>query len=121
MVGQPGFLAEVALLARDADLQTWRDYLRLRLLDAFAPALTQAHRTAHFAFYGQAQRGLKAPPERTEQLVDTMGGSVACRWRPCWARCLCRWPSRQKRPNALPCWWTTSRKPCAFACERCPG
>jgi predicted metalloendopeptidase len=76
VVGQPGFLAEVALLARDADLQTWRDYLRLRLLDAFAPALTQAHRTAHFAFYGQAQRGLKAPPERTEQLVDTMGGRV---------------------------------------------
>lgn len=76
VVGQPAFLAEVAVLARDVDLQTWRDYLSLRLLDTFAPVLTRAHQAAHFAFYGQAQRGLKAPPERTEHLVDAIGGRI---------------------------------------------
>jgi predicted metalloendopeptidase len=74
VVGQPAFLAEVAKLARDADLQTWRDYLTLRALDASAQALPQRYRDAHHAYYGAAQRGLKEPAPKAERLVEAIGG-----------------------------------------------
>ena len=76
VVGQPDFLAAVAQAAQTEDLATWRDYLRLRLLDAFATALPKAVADANFAYVGMAQRGLKAPPPRSEQLIDTIGGRV---------------------------------------------
>ena len=74
VVGQPAFLAEVGKLAAEADLQTWRDYLRLRLLDGFATALPQRYRDAQFAYVGQAQRGLKEAPAKAERLVEAIGG-----------------------------------------------
>lgn len=74
VVGQPGFLAEVGRLAAQAELQTWRDYLRLRLLDAFAVALPARYRQAQFALVGQAQRGLQAEPAQAERLIDAIGG-----------------------------------------------
>jgi putative endopeptidase len=76
VVGQPDFLAAVAQMAAQEDLAVWRDYLRLRLLDAFSTALPRAVADAQFAFVGQAQRGLKAPPPRPEQLIDSIGGRV---------------------------------------------
>jgi len=74
VVGQPGFLAEVGKLARDAELQTWRDYLQLRLLDAHAQALPKRFRDAHHAYYGAAQRGLKEEAPKAERLVEAIGG-----------------------------------------------
>ncbi len=74
VVAQPAFAAEVGRLAAEADLQTWRDYLRLRLLDAFATALPKPYRDAQFAYVGQAQRGLKEAPAQAERLVDAIGG-----------------------------------------------
>ncbi|WP_374660462.1 M13 family metallopeptidase [Inhella sp.] len=76
VVGQPDFLAAVAKEAQTEDLAVWRDYLRVRLLDGFATALPKRVADANFAYVGMAQRGLKAPPPRTEQLIDTIGGRV---------------------------------------------
>ena len=74
IVGQPGFAAGLAVLARNAPLDTWRTYLRVRALDAMAEYGPQSVASAHFDFYSGAIRGLKAAPPRVEQVVLMVGG-----------------------------------------------
>jgi predicted metalloendopeptidase len=74
VVGQPGFVDAVNALARELPLPAWRTYLRLRLLDEFAPTLPAAWQDAHFAFRGGTLRGLKQRPPRSEEVIDHVGG-----------------------------------------------
>jgi predicted metalloendopeptidase len=74
ILGQPGFAKAVAALAADAPLDTWRAYLRVRLLDEFAPTLPSALRQAEFDYRGRALRGLTAPLPRVEQVMQAIGG-----------------------------------------------
>jgi predicted metalloendopeptidase len=41
-VSQPQFMQALAALAREAPLADWRRYLRVRLLDTYAPQLPRA-------------------------------------------------------------------------------
>jgi putative endopeptidase len=72
---QPDVAKALAQLAREAPIETWRDYLRLRLLDRYAPALPAAFEQAHFEFRSGVIRGLKAPPSRAERVIATIGGA----------------------------------------------
>lgn len=74
VVGQPDFLAAVAREAAQTDLAVWRDYLAIRLLDPYAPGMSQAFQQAHFEYHGKTQRGLQAPAPRSERMVEAIGG-----------------------------------------------
>ncbi|MBA4175151.1 MAG: hypothetical protein C0505_01100 [Leptothrix sp. (in: Bacteria)] len=55
-------------------MDTWRHYLRLRLLDASAEHGPKALAQAHFDYRSRAIRGLKAPPARSERVILMVGG-----------------------------------------------
>ncbi|MDO9072879.1 MAG: M13 family metallopeptidase [Rubrivivax sp.] len=75
IVGQPGFTRAVAQLADKAAMATWRNYLRVRLLDATAEHGPKALAQAHFVYRSAAIRGLKAPPPRVERVILMIGGA----------------------------------------------
>jgi predicted metalloendopeptidase len=73
-VAQPEFARAVAKLAAEEPIALWRQYLRLRLLDAAAPRLPQAYAEAHFAYHSRAVLGLEKPPARQRQVIDDISG-----------------------------------------------
>lgn len=74
VLDQPAFAAVLAQLAATAPLDTWRNYLRVRLLDTVAPHGPKVLADSHFAYTSGAQRGLKAPPPRSEDVIQTISG-----------------------------------------------
>ncbi|MDN3920869.1 M13 family metallopeptidase [Roseateles violae] len=74
IVGQPAFLKRVAELAAATPIETWRSYLKLRLLDASADRLPQAFAGAHFDYREATIRGLKAAPPREESVILAIAG-----------------------------------------------
>ncbi|MEO5732926.1 MAG: M13 family metallopeptidase [Rubrivivax sp.] len=74
VVAQPAFAAAVAQLVQDTPLIVWRDYLRVRLLDATAPHLPKRLAQSHFDYHRGAIRGQKTPPPRDEQVIEAIGG-----------------------------------------------
>ncbi|HEX2012121.1 MAG TPA: M13 family metallopeptidase [Roseateles sp.] len=74
IVGQPDFARRLAQLAADTPPETWRSYLKLRLLDAYADKLPRRFADAHFGYRGQAIAGLQAPEPRAEAVIMEIGG-----------------------------------------------
>ena len=74
VIGQTAHTRAVAALTRNAPLETWRNYLRVRVLGAVAEHGPKALAAAHFDYRGAAIRGLKEPPKRVEQLILMIGG-----------------------------------------------
>jgi predicted metalloendopeptidase len=58
IVAQPSFLTGLDEILSDTPLPIWQAYFRLRLLDAFAPYLSERLVAAGFAFYGTALSGV---------------------------------------------------------------
>ena len=65
--GLPGFLGETPL-------DTWRAYLRARLLQAFAGYLAEPFAEEAFAFYGKVLRGQETQRPRWKRAVSTVNG-----------------------------------------------
>ena len=57
IVGQPGFFADVGKATGEVPLATWKDYLQVRAIDAYAPYLDEAMVQKHFDFYGRTLSG----------------------------------------------------------------
>jgi len=57
IVGQPSYLKSVVELANRTPLDTWKAYLSLRVLNAYAPFLSKNFVDEHFGFYGKALSG----------------------------------------------------------------
>lgn len=74
IVGTPAFAARVAEMAAAEPLGTWQRYLTLRVLDTAAGRLPKAYAQAEFEYREQVQRGLQAPPPRSEQVILHIGG-----------------------------------------------
>jgi len=74
IVSQPEFAKRVGQLAAGTPASTWRNYLRLRLLDASADRLPKAFAQAHYDYYGATILGLKAPAPRNEEVILAIGG-----------------------------------------------
>lgn len=74
IVGQPEFATRLARLAAETPLDTWRAYLKLRLLDSQANKLPKTFADAHFDYHGRAIAGLQAPEPRPEQVIVEIGG-----------------------------------------------
>ena len=60
VVGQPSFFADVGKALKDVPLATWKDYLQVRAIDAYAPYLNEALVQRHFDFYGRTLSGTPA-------------------------------------------------------------
>ncbi|WP_067546353.1 M13 family metallopeptidase [Nocardia crassostreae] len=81
LVDQPGYATAVARVWADTDLAAWRDYLRLRLIARYAPALATPFADAHFDCFDTALQGTRQQPERwrgavpivRERLGDALG------------------------------------------------
>jgi predicted metalloendopeptidase len=74
VLAQPRFAKAVAQLAQTAPLDTWRSYLRVRLLDRLADLGPKALARASFDYNQAAVRGLKAPLPRHEEVAFIISG-----------------------------------------------
>jgi putative endopeptidase len=70
IVGQPEFFTGLEQLLGRTPAATLQDYLRLRLLDAYAAGLTKAIDDEHFAFHGRVLSGQKEQRERWKRVLD---------------------------------------------------
>jgi putative endopeptidase len=75
ILGQPEFAKAVAALVQTAPMDSWRTFLRLRLLDAAAEYLPKAYAQASFEYRGATIRGLKTPASRIERVILAIGGN----------------------------------------------
>jgi predicted metalloendopeptidase len=66
MLPQPRHAQATARLAQEAALSTWQTYLRVRLLDALAPWLSESYQSASFNWKDRLQRGLTKASPRSE-------------------------------------------------------
>jgi len=57
IVGQPSFFADLGNALADVPLSTWKEYLQVRVIDAYAPYLGEAFVQKHFDFYGRTLSG----------------------------------------------------------------
>ena len=74
VLSQPAFAVAVAQLMQKAPLDTWRDFLRVRLLDPVAPYGPKLLAQSHFDYTQGAQRGLEQAPARVEMVILQIGG-----------------------------------------------
>ncbi|MCE4557841.1 M13 family metallopeptidase [Roseateles cellulosilyticus] len=74
-VQQPEFATRVAALAAETPLEVWRSYLTLRVLDATAARLPKAFANARFEYRDKTITGLQAPPPRSEDVIQQIGGN----------------------------------------------
>lgn len=90
VVDQPGYLPVAARLWAETDIAVWRDYLRLRVISRYAPALSTAFTEAHFDWNDRTLQGTQQPPEQwrtavrvvRERLGDALGRAYAARHFP---------------------------------------
>ena len=80
IVWQPTAVAGEAAIIASADIDAWKDYLVLHLLDSYAGVLPKAFADERFAFFGTILTGAKEQrplPERATLLVNgTLGEAV---------------------------------------------
>ncbi len=70
IVGQPEFLVGLETQLTQTALPTLRDYLRIRLIDAYAPYLSTAFDAEHFNFYGRVLSGQLEQRPRWKRTLD---------------------------------------------------
>ena len=75
VVGQPELARALAAQLQGAPLDSWRHYLRVRLLDSVAEQLPAAVEQAHFDYHSGVLRGLQAPAPRMERVILAIGGA----------------------------------------------
>ncbi len=73
---QPSALTAAAKLMTDVPLQTWKDYLSLRILDDAAPYLSKAFVDENFDFQGKTLSGTPQIKDRWKRGVDVVNGSL---------------------------------------------
>jgi putative endopeptidase len=75
-LAQPAFVAAVDSLVAHAPLEQWRAYLRWRLLDAMAPALSSAFVNEGFRFNGVVLQGVKEQRPRWKRCLTMADNSL---------------------------------------------
>jgi predicted metalloendopeptidase len=80
-LNQPQYLRELARLVRVTPVADWKLYFKFRLLDAYAPFLSEPLEQAHFEFHERDLRGIQQAPPRWQRglkaLDDAMGEAIA--------------------------------------------
>ncbi|WP_404398368.1 M13 family metallopeptidase [Idiomarina loihiensis] len=70
IIRQPSYFEEFGELFNDVDLQAWKDYLSLRLVNEYASALSEDISQRRFEFYGKTLRGTPEQEPRWKRAVD---------------------------------------------------
>ncbi len=70
VIQQPSYFQALGDLVSSASLETWREYFRLRLIDAYAPYLSDGFVDAHFQLHGRAILGIDSNKPRWKRGVD---------------------------------------------------
>jgi putative endopeptidase len=73
-VGQLEFFSAVDTMMNDVPLQTWKDYLKWRVLASSAPSLSSAFVNENFKFQGMALTGTKELLPRWKRVKSTIDG-----------------------------------------------
>lgn len=76
LVWQPSAITGVAALVAHQDVNVWKDYLRLHLLDQYAVVLPKAVRAEHFAFFGKVLAGATEAQDRETLAVAATNGAL---------------------------------------------
>ncbi|MCH9691905.1 MAG: peptidase M13 [Gammaproteobacteria bacterium] len=76
IVAQPNYLQAVNKIIVETDLNTWRRYLKIKLLTAMAPYMHQELASAHFDFYSTTIRGIQEQEPRWKRGVQFTNDSV---------------------------------------------
>lgn len=72
IVRQPSYAKAVNALFHEVPAELWQDYLRLRLLTAYAPYLPPAFAQLHFDFYQRELNGQQEPQQRWKRAVTVL-------------------------------------------------
>lgn len=76
IVSQPSMVTGFANLAREFPMETWRAYLRVRVLDSLADVLPRAYRDASLNFHGKTLQGLEEEKPRWQSAVQSLNASL---------------------------------------------
>ena len=73
-VGQPEFFKEVNTMLGDVPVESWKNYLKWRILNSAAPSLSSAFVNEHFKFHGAALTGAKELQPRWKRIKSVVDG-----------------------------------------------
>ncbi len=76
IVGQPEFFTALNRLLRKTPVPVLQDYLRLHLVEGYAPFLSQAWVDEDFAFTGKVLDGQEEQRPRWKRVLDAQGGAM---------------------------------------------
>jgi len=76
VVGQPSYVKALSGLVKNQPLDTWKLYMKVRLLDAMAYQLPAEYREAKFAFAGRAVRGQTEDLPRWQKAVTVLNDAM---------------------------------------------
>jgi predicted metalloendopeptidase len=76
IVREPSYFKVASTALEKAPLPTWRAYLEWRLLDGYAPLLSQPFVDAHFAFHGTTLSGIESNEERWKRALEALDGAM---------------------------------------------
>jgi putative endopeptidase len=76
VVSQPSYLKGFAELSNKTPLDTWKAYLQLHLIEAYANFLSKPFVDERFAFYGTTLSGVKEMQPRWKRAVGTVEGAM---------------------------------------------
>ncbi|SDJ93431.1 M13 family metallopeptidase [Microbulbifer yueqingensis] len=76
VVGQPDYFEQANRIVADTDLDTWKRYLKVKLLTSMAPYMHEELAQARFDFYGTAIRGVTEMEPRWKRGVQVVNGGL---------------------------------------------
>jgi putative endopeptidase len=76
VVMQPSYFEAVNEMFREIEVDTWKDYLRLRLVSSFANFLSDDFVRARFDFYSKTLYGREEQTPRWRRAVSSINGSL---------------------------------------------
>jgi putative endopeptidase len=76
ILSEKTYFKAFAKLAAETPVETWKAYLRFRLLDAYGEHLGKGFRAAHHRFHGETMSGLKAEAPRWRTAVETTSDAL---------------------------------------------
>ncbi len=76
IISQPSYFQQFNHLLKHTPLAVWQTYLRLRIIDHFAPDLSQPLVNENFAFYGSALSGIPQNKPRWQRGIALVEGTL---------------------------------------------
>lgn len=71
----PTFFDAFSKVFKETDVESWKTYLRYKVIDTAAPYLSQEFEDAHFELYSKTLAGVPKQKPRWKKAVDTISGT----------------------------------------------